>query len=144
MQHMSPLAPILLLGLQGHHAIGAKTISVIDGSTLVLKTEHHTAPVTLWGVAAPADGSFAKAAKAHLKTLVEGKDLHVELREVPASKHKHYVWITYPFAGGAVVKVNTDMIAKGYAKWDRKIAPHAKDLELWEEKAKLRKRGIWK
>ena len=125
------------------NTIPAETVMVIDGDTIIMMIEGKKEWVDLLAIDAPEPTQpWGVVSQNALKTLVEGKQIHIEFDQ---EKHNHEgrLW-GYLWAGETLV--NHAMVLNGYALWDFWPPNVRYDKKLLDAEFLARKnwQGMWK
>lgn len=108
---------------------------VLDGDTFVSGETR----VRLWGIDAPEKGqSYADAARARLKSLIEGKEVRLEQKD----KDRYSRKVAIVYAGNT--NINLQLVKEGLAWHYVRYAPAASDLAAAEKAARQKRKGLWK
>lgn len=120
-------------------AFAERVLRVADGDTIVVRGEDgKNMRVRLWGIDDPErDQPFGDAARDRLRTLVEGKDVRLDVRDRDAYGRA----VAVVFLGDEDVCLR--QIEEGFAWHYRRYAPHARAYAEAEKRARAERRGLW-
>lgn len=119
--------------------ITGKVVGVTDGDTItVLTAAKESVKVRLYGIDAPeSKQAFGTRAKEELSRLVFGKVVNVEVKQ----EDRYGRTVGLVVVDG--VRVNVEMVRRGFAWWYRDYAKKDVALAKAEAEAKNAKRGLW-
>jgi micrococcal nuclease len=135
---------IVLIGLfltstaWANEVISGKVITVIDGNTLEISTnENETYRILLFGIDSPELGQeYGEKAKRLLEKLILEKNISVEIQGKDRLGNR---------LGTILIDskdLRIELLEEGLA-WTAERQP-IKDLEIIKEKARVKKKGLWK
>lgn len=137
----------------------ASVVRVVDGDTLVVRTDSGKRKVRLLGVDTPETVHptkevqfFGPEASAFTKKALNGKTVWLEYDVAPLDRyqrHLAYVWLEEPKEGEEAIRrgmFNARLLLGGYARV-MTIQPNVRHAELFlkfQKEAREAKRGLWK
>lgn len=135
------VSQLLCAAIAGEVWSGA-CVRVVDGDTLRVVRDGEAAErvVRVWGIdAVEKKQELGAEARAHLERYVLGKRVEVRVKQ---EKDRYGRVVAQVRVGRRSVALT--MLLGGYAWWYEKYAPHAAGLRKAQEKARQRRKGVWK
>lgn len=135
------LAMAVIIAAEHAHAETVKgtVTKVLDGDSLIVKTESKQIEVRLFGVDAPEwDQPFGPEAKAFTTGLSINKKVTVKIKSV--DKYKRTVGEVFLPDGK---NLGHTLVNEGLAWWYQKFAPDYEQIKTLENKARKANKGIW-
>ena len=133
------LAAVSLAAQSSGTTVRARVTYVFSGSELAVDTGREELRIVLWGIqTAPLDNVYGQHARRYILTLFEGEELEVEL--ISRIDHTRFAARATPSQAPPLAH---QLVAAGLAWHDKRAAPQADIIALFERAARGQGIGVW-